>query len=310
MLRAPRAMTVKLSVCLTTFKRAVLLDRSLATLAAQTRLPDELVISDDCSPDDTPAVAEKWRPAFPRFVYNRNSRNLSMPGNLNIGIGLTTGTYVANLHDGDLYAPALLEKWEAALDAHPSAGFVFCGIAGWHVEKESDHGVILHDVAPLTPGGTFFERYFLHRYSSIVWGTVMARRAAYDALLPFDPQFGYVSDVDMWMRMCARFDVAYVREPLMTLDHTPSPWRAPMAFNWSLLDYARQTQLANIRRFFANDAARFKRELRRHARVTQAVWARRLLGRIRHRDWKGFLRGVDLARNLPAPMGWMGHILG
>jgi glycosyltransferase involved in cell wall biosynthesis len=303
-------MTVKLSVCIVAYNRAALLDRSLATLAAQTRPPDELVISDDCSPDDTPAVAEKWRSAFPRFVYNRNPENLSMPGNLNVAIGLTTGTYVANLHDGDLYAPTLLEKWEAALDAHPSAGFVFCGIAGWHVEKDSDHGVILHDVAPLTPGRTFFERYFLHRYASIVWGTVMARRAAYDVLLPFDPQFAFVSDVDMWMRMCARFDVAYVREPLITLDHTPSPWRAPGVFNWSSLETIRRMQLVNIQRFFAEDVSRRERELRRHARAVQAVWARRLLGRLWHRDWKGFFHGVDLARNLPAPLRWLGAARG
>lgn len=303
-------MIVKLSVCLTTYKRAVLLDRSLATLAAQTRLPDELVVSDDCSPDGTPAVAEKWRPAFPRFVYNRNSRNLYMPGNLNVGIGLTTGMYVANLHDGDCYAPTLLEKWEAALDRHPSAGFVFCGIGGWPLRKKSDRGVILHDVAPLTPGREFFERHFLHRLSSIVWGTVMARRSAYDELLPFDPVFGFVSDVDMWMRMCLAHDVAYVREPLIVLDHEPSPERTPMVFNWSWLETSRRMQLVNIHRFFANDVLRRQRELRRHARVVQAVWARRLLGRLRHRDWAGFSRGVDLARNLPAPLGWLGAAFG
>ena len=303
-------MTVKLSVCLTTYKRAALLDRTLATIAAQTRIPDEIVVTDDCSPDDTPAVAEKWRPAFPLFVYNRNPKNLYMPGNLNVGIGLTTGTYVANLHDGDCYAPTLLEKWEAALDAHPSAGFVFCGIAGWHVEKESDCGVILHDVAPLTPGREFFERHFLHRFASIVWGTVMARRSAYDELLPFDSAFGFVSDVDMWMRMCLEHDVAYVRDPLMILGHEPSPERTPGVFNWSALETSRRMQLVNIHRFFAKDAPRRERELRRHARVVQAVWARRLLGRLWHRDWKGFSRGVDLARNLPAPMSWMGHIFG
>ncbi len=299
-------MTVKLSVCLTTYKRAALLDRSLAALAAQTRLPDELVVSDDCSPDGTPAVAEKWRPAFPRFVYNRNSRNLNMPGNLNVGIGLTTGTYVANLHDGDDYAPTLLEKWEAALDAHPTAGFVFCGVGGWPVTSESRDGVILHAVDPLTPGRMFFEKYFLHRFSSIVWGTVLARRAAYDRLLPFDPAFGFASDVDMWMRMCLEYDVAYVREPLMVLDHDPSPERTPNVFNWSWLDASRRMQLANIERFFARYPARRDRELRKHGRLVQAVWARRLLGRAWHRDWGGLRRGLELTGGLPAPLGWIG----
>jgi glycosyltransferase involved in cell wall biosynthesis len=303
-------MTVALSVCVTTYKRAALLDRTLATLAAQTLLPDELVVSDDCSPDDTPAVAEKWRAAFPRFVYSRNPANLYMPGNLNAAIGRTTGAYVANLHDGDLYAPTLLEKWKAALDAHPSAGFAFSGLAGWPVAKESVGGVILHDVPPLTPGREFFERHFLHRHASIVWGTVMARRSAYDELLPFDPAFGFVSDVDMWMRMCLRHDVAYVREPLIVLGHEPSKERAPDAYNWSWLETSRRMQLVNIQRFFGDDPARLARELKRHGRVAQAAWARRLLGRMWHRDWRGVRTGAALARNLPAPMKWVGRALG
>jgi glycosyltransferase involved in cell wall biosynthesis len=303
-------MTAKLSVCITTYKRAALLDRSLACLAAQTRPPDEVVISDDCSPDETSAVAEKWRNTFARYVYHRNAKNLNMPGNLNVAIGLTTGAYVANLHDGDHYTPNLLEKWEAALDAYPTAGFVFCGVGGWPIAAVSQGGIILHDVDPLTPGRVFFERNFLHRFSSIVWGTVMARRSAYDELLPFDPAFGFVSDVDMWMRMCLGHDVAYVREPLITLDHDPSSERTPKMFNWSWLDGCRRMQLVNIERFFAGDPARRERELRTHARVVQTVWARRLLGRLWHRDWKGFFRGVDLARNLPAPLRWLGAGLG
>lgn len=303
-------MTAKLSVCITTYKRAALLDRSLACLAAQTRPPDEVVISDDCSPDETSAVAEKWRSAFARYVYHRNAKNLNMPGNLNVAIRLTTGAYVANLHDGDHYAPSLLEKWEAALDAYPTAGFVFCGIGGWPDAAASQGGVVLHDVDPFTPGRVFFERNFLHRFSSIVWGTVMARRSAYTKLLPFDPAFGFVSDIDMWMRMCLDHDVAYVREPLLILGHDPSPERTPMVFNWSWLDASRRMQLVNIHRFFAEDASRRERELRRHARVVQAVWARRLLGRIRHRDWTGLKKGVVLAKGLPPPLRWLGVAFG
>jgi glycosyltransferase involved in cell wall biosynthesis len=299
-------MTVKLSVCITTYRRAALLDRSLASLAAQTRPPDEVVVSDDCSPDETAAVAEKWRSRFQGFTYHRNQKNLNMPGNLNVAIARTTGAYVANLHDGDTYARDLLEKWEAALDAYPTAGFVFCGIGGWPTAAASQAGIVLHDVDPLTPGRTFFERHFLRRFTSIVWGTVMARRVAYEKLLPFDPAFGFVSDVDMWMRMCLEYDVAYVREPLLILDHDPSPERAPNVFNWSWLDASRRIQLANIDRFFAGDPARRRRELRRHARLVQAVWARRLLGRALHRDWKGLRQGFQLAGNLPAPLGWLG----
>jgi glycosyltransferase involved in cell wall biosynthesis len=303
-------MRPKLSVCITTYNRAALLDQTLKTVAAQTRTPDEVVVSDDCSPDDTARVAGAWKAAFPRFLYRRNERNLNMPGNLNAAIEASSGEYIANLHDGDAYDPTILEKWEAALDRCPSAGFVFCGIAGWPIRRVSRDGIILHDVAPVTRGREFFERHLLHKLTSIVWGTVMARRSAYDALLPFDSEFGFVSDVDMWMRMCRDYDVAYVREPLIHLNHDVTRERRPGEFNWNHLDACRRMQEANIGRMYADDPVRLAREHRIHRRVIQVYWTRRLLGRIRWRDWDGLRKGLALARGLDPPLRWIGARLG
>jgi glycosyltransferase involved in cell wall biosynthesis len=283
--------TVKVSVCVTTFNRAPLLDRTLSSLAAQSRLPDEIVVSDDCSPDDTASVVNAWRPRFRRVVYHRNSENLYMPGNLNQAVSLATGEYVANLHDADEFAPTLLEKWERALDEHPTAGFVCCGVAGFPRRGTAETQVILHDVDPLTPGRVFLERHLLHRFSSIVWGTVMARRSAYAELLPFDARFGFISDVDMWLRMCERFDVAYVREPLIVLDNSPTEERR---FDWTTAEQARVMRLERIRSVFGNTPDRLHSELRKHRRVARLYYLRRILGRLRHGDWPAAASGWRL----------------
>lgn len=279
-------MTVKLSVCVTTYNRAEALDRTLASIAAQTRIPDEVIVSDDCSTDNTPAVAMRWAQQLPGFLYQRNPTNLRMPGNLNAAIRRSTGTYVANLHDADTFAPTMLERWEASLDAHDSAGFVFCGIAGWPNQTRQGCGVILHDVAPLTQGRDFYEQHLVHRFSSIVWGTVMARRSAYKLLLPFDDQFGFTSDVDMWMRMCLHFDVAYVREPLIVLDQSTTPERGGDV-NWRWVAMSRRMQLVNLARFYGDDPARLAHEYHRHRGASRRYLLRRLIGRLRHADWSG-----------------------
>ena len=129
-------MPVKISVCVTTYNRDYLLDKTLQSLSSQTRQPDELIVSDDCSTDETQRVVDKWREKFARFRYNRNNRNLFMPGNLNAAVALAEGQYVGNLHDGDTFDPTMLQQWESALDAYPSAGFVFCGIGGWPHKTE------------------------------------------------------------------------------------------------------------------------------------------------------------------------------
>jgi len=287
-------MTVKVSVCITTYNRAKGLEQTLASLAAQTRLPDEVVVSDNCSTDDTKAVALQWVGRLPGFQYFRNSANLGMPRNLNLAIGRTVGSYIANLHDADTFAPTLIERWESALDAHPSAGFVFSGVGGWQERTRQGGGVILHDVDPLTPGRSFYERHLRHRFSSIVWGTVMARRGAYDLLLPFDEQFGYISDVDMWMRMCYHFDVAYVREPLILLDHTPQ-FRSKNV-NWDMVEWAHRIQLLNLQRFYGRDPARLASEFLAHQAAARRFLARRLVGRLRHLDWSGARRSIEMWR--------------
>ena len=294
-------MAIKLSVCVTsyTYNRPERLQRTLQSLAAQTRAPDEVIISDDCSPNDVTEVVNKWSPGLPNLRFNRNSTNLGMPANLNLAMNMASGDYIANFHDGDEYVPSLLEKWERALDAYPSAGFSFCGIGGWPHSTHQGNGVILHDVAPLTPGRVFFETHFLHKWASIVWGTVIARRTAYAELLPFDSEFGYISDVDMWMRMCLCWDVAYVREPLIVLDNTPTSWRV---FRWDRLELARKMQLANIQRFYAAQPDRLYRELVRHEQVVRQVYMRRLLGRLWHRDWVGLREGLKLCRAFYWPL--------
>ena len=286
---------VKVSVCVTTYNRATLLDHTLRSLADQTRPPDELIVSDNCSSDSTPGVVEKWEKQFRRFIYNRNLRNLYMPGNLNAGLKFATGEYVANLHDADVFDPTLLEKWERALDAFPSAGFVFCGLVDPSRRARFGNVNILHDVPPLSSGRDFYEKYFLHKFSSLVWGTVMARKGAYDELLPFDEKFSFISDVDMWMRMCLRYDVAYVREPLIVIDNSPTNWRE---VSWERREIIRKIELANIQNFYANDPELFRITLNKHKLIARMKYIRLILGRASHGDWARVHEGIKLLKNI------------
>ena len=59
---------------MTTYNGGRFLDEQLASIAAQTRQPTELVICDDGSVDDTAAIVERFAAQCPfevRFVRNR-----------------------------------------------------------------------------------------------------------------------------------------------------------------------------------------------------------------------------------------------
>ena len=270
----------RVSVCITHYDRPDKLAATLESLASQTCMPDEVFLWDDCSPQDPTGVAARFSGRFPHFVYHRNERNLGMPGNLNAVLAQATGDYVANLHDADVFHPQLLEKWVQALSEHPSAGFVFCRVAGRNQSQDRR----LQGCLPLTPGREFNRRFFLNawRGSSPVWGTVMGRRALYQENLPFDPRYGPVADVDMWMRLSLAADVAYVDEALIQANPDS---HFVQGVNWPLVHALRRLHAENVRRFVgATKRAAFLFQAR-HAANFACLYALCVASLLRHGRW-------------------------
>ena len=263
--------TPKVSVVLTTYKRAHLLPTTIDSILAQTFRDFELVISDDCSPDETEKVCREYERFDARVRYRRGAKNVGMPGNLNAGILATSGEYIANLHDGDVYDPTLIERWSAALDACPRAAFVFNAYRGLDSSGNTVQ-VWREPLPPCMPGSVLLETIFFRRwhFDSPVWGTVMGRRAAYLKAGLFDPRFGFVSDVDMWLRLAEEFDVAYIAEPLIGL---PSREAVPRIWGGAEKMAQKHAEQMFRKRVFATtgaDGCVLALELLRHQAFVQA----------------------------------------
>lgn len=282
----------KISVCLTHFERPEKLDATLESLAAQTRLPDELFLWDDCSRRDPAPVVKRWADRFPHFVYHRNAVNLGMPGNLNAVIAQATGEYVANLHDADVFSPFLLEKWSSALDRHPEASLVFCADSR---RSKPSFNRSWPQPTECSSGREFFKRYYLGRIDSIIWGTVMMRRSAYSKLLPFKSDYKAWADVDMWMRVCGIGDIAYVDDQMITLDHTPTEIRR---FSFAREALVQGMILENIRSLYQGKELAHAISVQKRAWFR--CWFRWMLGRLRHGDVKSLGEGFAYLSGAPS----------
>jgi glycosyltransferase involved in cell wall biosynthesis len=113
-----------------TWKAAAFLDRTLDTLAAQTCRGLGFLVSDDASPDDTAALAERRSAADSRFRVIRQPRNLGWVGNVNALLREAEGRadYLLFAFQDDLPEPTYVEKCVAALEADPSAVMAFSDI--------------------------------------------------------------------------------------------------------------------------------------------------------------------------------------
>jgi glycosyltransferase involved in cell wall biosynthesis len=116
----------RISVALCTFNGARFLQPQLDSFPAQTRRPDELVVCDDGSTDDTLVILERFekRAPFPVRI-ERNPTRLGSTKNFEKAIGQCTGDLIATCDQDDVWMPEKLALSEAAFEAEPARGLIF-----------------------------------------------------------------------------------------------------------------------------------------------------------------------------------------
>lgn len=95
-----------LTLGIPTYNRAQLLDKQLAWLAQAIKGFEsacEILISDNCSTDNTPEVIKKWQPFLSNATLklNRNSENIGAVRNIAYCINTATSKYVWTISDDD-----------------------------------------------------------------------------------------------------------------------------------------------------------------------------------------------------------------
>jgi glycosyltransferase involved in cell wall biosynthesis len=117
---------MRISVALTTRNGSRFLPQQLASLAAQRRPPDELVVRDDGSSDATPAILADFaaRAAFPVEIEHGERWVGSTPSFESV-LRRCSGDVIALCDQDDVWRPDKLEAVEEAFHARPDAGLVF-----------------------------------------------------------------------------------------------------------------------------------------------------------------------------------------
>ncbi|MFD1744838.1 glycosyltransferase family 2 protein [Rhizobium helianthi] len=118
---------IKLSICIPTYNRAHFLERLLGLIADEYRFPFsyEVVISDDCSKDNTAEVAQTFADRGLPVVYRRCTRNVGYEKNLLSALHLARGELIIYLGDDDqLIAEGVVDAVRY-MDAHPETSVCY-----------------------------------------------------------------------------------------------------------------------------------------------------------------------------------------
>ncbi len=115
-----------ISVALCTYNGELYLAEQLQSIAAQTRLPDEVVISDDCSTDRTLKICRDFaaEAGFPVSI-SVNDVRLGSTKNFEKAIGLCSGDVIALCDQDDVWHPEKIAALSAAFLEHPDLDALF-----------------------------------------------------------------------------------------------------------------------------------------------------------------------------------------
>jgi glycosyltransferase involved in cell wall biosynthesis len=208
---------LRLSIALCTYNGAKFLREQLDSFVMQTRRPDELIICDDWSSDDTVKLAETFAASAPFPVsVHVNASNLGIGGNFEGAMRRCTGDIIFLADQDDVWLPSKLARFEAEFERDASVGMAFCdadvmatdgrklGYTHWdvcHVDSRK---------RDMLRRGRAFDAFLRHPWAASA--TMAIRRNLLDAVLPLSPHWMH----DAWIGLVAGSvsKVVAIEEPL------------------------------------------------------------------------------------------------
>lgn len=192
------------SVVIPTFDRQSVLPRALASVLTQTCAVGEIIVVDDGSTDGT---AEMIGEEFPqvRLIVQENE---GVSSARNRGIEAASGEWIALLDSDDEWRPEKIERQIRALESHPEQ--LIC---------HTDEIWIRHHrrVNPKRKhakfGGLIFQ--YCLPLCAMSPSSILIHRSVLDEVGLFDEEMPACEDYDLWLRICARYPVHFLDEPLV-----------------------------------------------------------------------------------------------
>lgn len=198
---------LKISVVIPSYNNISTIERALDSVRLQKLKPDEIIIVNDCSTDDTSGVVKRWTERYCIDVkLLHTDTNIGPAGARNLGVYSASGDWIAFLDADDEWLPHRLSMQHEVLQMLDDVSFI-CGriarvkktVLECKMNKSDITNIKLNDLAFGNP---------------IATSSVLVRKDVIEKVGGFDEHFRGPEDYDLWIRIAEKFRMIRVEKEL------------------------------------------------------------------------------------------------
>lgn len=205
------------SIIIPLYNKALYIENAILSVLSQTFQAFELIIVDDGSKDNSSKIVvelitQQNKDVKEKIIFVKKE-NEGVSATRNFGICLTKWDYIAFLDADDWWAPDYLQSMKSLIEEYPDAGIY--GSSYFKVKNNQ----YIPGVIGVEPGFNDGLINYFKVYSKTLWmplwtGATIIKKDIFDKLGGFNPRLKLGEDFDLWVRVAARYPVAFLNKPL------------------------------------------------------------------------------------------------
>ncbi|KAA5544220.1 glycosyltransferase [Adhaeribacter rhizoryzae] len=194
------------SVLMPVYNAEKYLAEAIESILNQTYPHFELLLLNDGSTDASAAIIGRYHDNRLRVMHS--PENIGLIAQLNKGLALATGQYIARMDADDISLPNRLEKQVGFMEAHPEVGILGSAINHFKHNKiiYTETFALEHDKIK---SFLIFDTPFAHP------AVIMRRQVLLANNLSYQPQYQAAEDYKFWLDMLLVTQGANLAEPLL-----------------------------------------------------------------------------------------------